>query len=89
MNKLFKELMKNLKITFLEEESIIKYEEYYFNGIPIPKDIEFIEIGTNSFKIQWKIDNINILNIDKKEIKYKIEIRNKKRKFKRRIQSNL
>jgi len=60
MGKLFRELMKNLKINFIEEESIIKYEEYYFNGIPIPKDLEFKDIGTNNFKIQWKIDNINI-----------------------------
>ena len=72
---IFQELMKNLKISYIEEESTIKYEEYYFNGIPIPKHIEFKEIGTNSFKVCWKIDNINILNIDKKEIKYRIEIR--------------
>ena len=70
MKTIFQELMKNLKISYIEEESTIKYEEYYFNGIPIPKDIGFKEIGSNSFKIFWKIDNINILNIDKKEIKY-------------------
>jgi len=75
MQSLFQELMKNLKISFIEEESLIKYEEYYFNGIPIPKDIEFKEIGSNCFKILWNIDNINLLNIDKKEIKYKLEIR--------------
>ena len=75
MKTIFQELMKNLKISYIEEESTIKYEEYYFNGIPNPKDIEFKEIGSNSFKIFWKIDNINILNIDKKEIKYRIEIR--------------
>ena len=90
MKKLFCELMKNLKINFIEEESKIKYEEYYFNGIPIPKDIEFKEIGTNSFKIQWKIDNINILNIYKKEIKYRIEIRkeNSKEEFNQIYEGN-
>jgi len=90
MRKLFCELMKNLKINFIEEESKIKYEEYYFNGIPIPKDIEFKEIGTNSFKIQWKLDNINILNIDKKEIKYRIEIRkeNSKEEFNQIYEGN-
>ena len=41
MRTLFQKLMKNLKISFIEEESIIKYEEYYFNGIRIPKNIEF------------------------------------------------
>ena len=75
MNKLFQQLMKNLKISFIENESKIKYEEYYFNGIPIPKDIEFKEIGTNSFNILWKIEDINLINIDKKEIQFKIEIR--------------
>ena len=75
MKSLFQQLIKNLKISFIEEESSIKYEEYYFNGIPIPKDIEFKEIGSNGFKILWKIDEINILNINKKEIKYRLEIR--------------
>ena len=75
MGILFQQLMKNLKISFIEEESTLKYEEYYFNGIPSPKNIEFKNIGATSFKIFWNIDNINILNIDKKEIKYRIEIR--------------
>ncbi len=74
MNKLFQQLMKNMKISFIENESQIKYEEYYFNGIPIPNNIEFNNIGTNSFQINWKIDNINILYINKKEIKYMKEI---------------
>ena len=75
MRILFQQLMKNLKISFIENESKIKYEDYYFNGIPIPKDIEFKDVGINSFKVLWKIDDINILNIDKKEIKYRLEIR--------------
>ena len=75
MKILFQELMKNLKISFKEEESNIKYEEYYFNGIQTPKDIEFKEITSNTFKIFWKIDNINILNVENKQIKFKVEIR--------------
>ena len=67
--KIFQQLMKNMKISFIENESQIKYEEYYFNGIPIPNNIEFNNIGTNSFQINWKIDNINLLNINKNEIK--------------------
>ena len=83
ISKIFQQLMKNMKISFIENESQIKYEEYYFNGIPIPNNIEFNNIGTNSFQINWKIDNINILNINKNEIKYRIEIRkeNMKEKF--------
>ena len=75
MKILFRELMKNLNISFVEEENTIKYEDYYFNGIPIPENIEFKDVGTNSFNILWKLNDKNILNIDKKEIKYRIEIR--------------
>ena len=84
MRIIFQELMKKLKISFIEKESTIKYEEYFFNGIPIPSNIEFTNINTNGFKISWKIEDINLLNIDKKEIKYRIEIKkeNIKEKFK-------
>ena len=84
MRILFQELMKNLKISFIENESTIKYEEYFFNGIPIPSNIEFNNVSSNSFQISWKLDDINLLNINKKEIKFRIEIRkeNKKEKFK-------
>ena len=67
--------MKNLNISFIEKESTIKHEEYFFNGLPIPNNIEFTDIGTNSFKVLWKIDDINILNINKNDLKYKIEIK--------------
>ena len=50
MNKLFQSLMKNLKISYIEEESAIKFDEYYFNGIPAPIDVEFKDVGLNSFK---------------------------------------
>ena len=68
-------LIKNLKISFDKEKSDIKYEEYYFNGIQIPKEIEFKDIGNTSFKVFWKIDDINIIDVDNKKIKYKLEIR--------------
>jgi len=75
MRELLQEPMKNLKISYIEDESKVKYEEYYFNGIPSPKNIEFKEIAATSFKVFWKVDDIDLLNIDKKEIKYKVEIR--------------
>ena len=68
MEKLNKELIKNLKISYNKEQSNINYEEYYFNGIQIPKEIEFKEIDSNSFKIYRKIDDIKIVNIDNKQI---------------------
>ena len=78
MKNIFQELMKNMKVNYIENESIIKYEEYYFNGLPIPENVEFKDIGINNFKVSWKINNINLMNIDIKEIKYKIEIRKEK-----------
>ena len=75
MKNLFQQLMRNIKISFQEENSTIKYDEYYFNGIPSPKDIEFKDISHCSVNLNWKIDNLNILNIDNKQIKYKVEMR--------------
>jgi len=75
MKKLYNTCMRNFKISFEEKENKVKYEEYFFNGIPSPIDIEFKEVEANSLKIIWKIEDINILNIDKNKIKFKIEIR--------------
>ena len=57
MNNITKMLMKNLKLNYIDDN--IKYEEYYFNGLSIPKDIQINDITSNSFKLSWKIDNIN------------------------------
>jgi len=75
MKKLNDTCMRNIKISFEEKENKVKYEEYFFNGIPSPKDIEFKDIDANNLKVYWKIENINLLNIDKNKIKFKIEIR--------------
>ena len=79
--KLFQELMRNLKLEFIENETNIKYTDYYFNGIPSPKNIEINDIQATTANINWKIDDLNILNINNKDIKFKIEIRKNKEKF--------
>ena len=71
------ELMKNINIILIKEEYKIKFEEYYFNGIPIPHNIEFKDINSNYFNILWDIDNINIINIDKIKLKFIVELRKK------------
>ena len=81
MKVLFQELMRNIKIAFNEENSSIKFDEYYFNGVPSPKDIEFKDITFCSVNINWKIDSLNILNVDNKQIKYMVEMRKKNKKF--------
>ena len=88
MKLYFEEPMKNIKIIFNEKENNIIYDEYYFSGIsmPIPNDITFSDIEKNNFKISWKIDDIK--NIDKKEVKYKVEIRKENEKFKLSYEGN-
>ena len=63
------------KISFIEKENITKYDEYFFNDLPIPKDIEFRDLKPNSFNLYWKIDNLNMKNIDSNQIKFKVKIR--------------
>ena len=74
--------MKNIKFNYEEEKSNIKYEEYYFNGIYIPKNIEIKDVSTDSLNLNWNIDEINIIKIDKNKIKYRVEIKEEKEKFK-------
>ena len=64
MKILIQQPIKNLKILYNENERQIKYEEYYFNGFPIPKNIKITNKNTNSFKLLWEIDNLSILNTD-------------------------
>ena len=79
-------LMKSLKLNFVEDN--IKYEEYYFNGLPSLKNIEFSYINTKNFKVSWKIDDTNILNIDKNKMKFKVEIRKENEEFKNIYEGN-
>jgi len=46
MNNITQKLMKNLKLDFVDNN--IKYEEYYFNGLSIPKNIQINDIKLNS-----------------------------------------
>ena len=81
MEMLFQQQIKNLRIAYNESERKIKYEEYYFNGIPIPKNIEINDLNSNNFKLIWQIDNENKSNIDIKQIKYKVEIKKENEEF--------
>ena len=78
INKLNSQLIKNNKISFKENETKLKFDEYYFNGIPTPKNIQFKDISGISFNIMWDIDNI--INIDKNKFKFKVEIKEKTEK---------
>ena len=86
MNDISRTVMKSMKLDFIDDN--IKYEEYYFNGLSIPKDIKINDIKSNGFKVSWKLDDLNILNIDKNQIKYKIEIRKENEQFKSIYEGN-
>jgi len=88
MNNIFQKLMRNIKISFNKEESIIKYEDYYFNGIPKPHNIEFKDITAFNLDIYWKIDNLNIKNFEYKKIKYEVEMRKENKLFKKVYEGN-
>ena len=82
INKIYRQLMKSIKFSFDEEESVIKYDEYYFNGILTPKNITIKDITFSSFNIFWEIDNIKFLN-NNFESKYQVEIRKENEIFKK------
>ena len=44
---------------------------------PHLKNIQFKDITISGFTIMWNFDNINLINIDKNKIKYKVEIKEK------------
>ena len=88
MNNIFQELMRNIKISYNEEQSIIKYEDYYFNGIPKPYNIEIKDITYDSINIEWKVDKLNINNFEYKNIKYEVEMRKENKKFNKIYEGN-
>ena len=76
IEKLFFQVMKNLKISYNHEGEYIKFDNLFFNGIKFPKDIEFKDIWIDSLKVEWKFDKINFINsIDEKLIKFRLEIK--------------
>ena len=75
MNLLFQESIKIIKISFEPDNNNIKFEEYYFNGLPIPKDIEVKNIESNKFDLNWKIDEEKFPETKNNQINYIVEIR--------------
>ena len=69
-------LMKNYEMNFKEDEANIKYEEYLFNGIEKPKNIQIKDIKPLSAKINFDLEFINNKNIDKNKLKYFLKIKN-------------
>ena len=72
MTILLKEIIKGIKFYYNENENNIKYEEYIFNGLPIPNNIQFKSITSNSFDLSWNIDSNYIIN---QKINYRVEMK--------------
>ena len=76
---LIKKKIKNYSICFDNEYNEISFDEYYFNVIPIPKDINY-EIKADNLLLTWKIGDSKIeepyeyiiqINVNNKEKIYK------------------
>ena len=88
MNMLLQQLIKSENIKFDKEKNDIEFENYIFSGLPAPSNIEIKDITTDSFKILWKFDLNNIIDIKQNEIKYIIEIRKENEKFNQVYEGN-
>ena len=83
MKNIFQQLMYGLNVSYIEENNNIKYEDYCFNGIPSPKIIKYKDLT-----IYWEIDNINLLNVDKNQIKFKVEVKKENENFEKIYEGN-
>ena len=65
--------IKNIDISFGSLFNNLYFDEYYFSGIPVPKDIKVVKKG-DKISITWNIGNIKTNNLNKL-IKYFINIK--------------
>ena len=81
--------IKSIDFSYKEERNDIIFNEYYFNGICPPSNIEFKSISLFNIKITWKnelMENKNIKNIN--DIKYILEIKEPNQEFKKLYEGN-
>lgn len=78
MENLFKELMKSLTFKYKEKKdnNSIEFEEFYFNGLPIPKNINFKNNKGNEITVTWDVDKIKFSGEDNfiNNLKYRIKM---------------
>ena len=89
--KINEKIIKGIKSLEKEEKNMIKTLSYVSKINKTEKEMKSLfqklmrslkitfneKENINSFKIFWSIDNLNLINIDKNKIKYKIELRKK------------
>ena len=69
------ESMKNMNITFNENKNTLEYNNYIFNGISSPINIQSSEKNDNCMNISWKIDEFYKKFMDITQYKYNLEIK--------------
>ena len=67
--------MKNMNITFNENKNTLEYNNYIFNGISSPINIQSSEKNDNCMNISWKIDEFYKKFMDITQYKYNLEIK--------------
>ena len=70
---LFLKKIRNIIIFYNSNLNSLDFKTYFFNGIPVPKNIKTEEKGNKLF-ISWEIDDFRIKDFDNKEIRYIINI---------------
>ena len=71
----YKKPIRNIDISINLELNAINYKDFYFSGIPIPKNIN-IEEKEDKIFILWDIDEFRITNYNIKDIEYIVEVKN-------------
>ena len=71
----YKKPIRNIDISINLELNAINYKDFYFSGIPTPKNIN-IEEKEDKIFILWDIDEFRITNYNIKDIEYIVEIKN-------------
>ena len=71
----YKKPKRNIDIYFNSELNTLNYKNYYFSGIPIPKNINFEE-KEDKIYISWNIDDFRAKGYNIEDIEYVIEIKN-------------
>ena len=75
------ESMKNINISFNENKNTLEYNNYIFNGISYPINIQSSEQNNNFMNISWKIDELYKKFMDITQYKYNLEIKDNNNKI--------
>ena len=74
--------MKNMNIHFKEDNNTLEYDNYHFNGITSPTNINIYKDNNYNYtNISWNIEKIFISSEEKDQYKFIIELKNKEKEY--------